>query len=168
MKKYLLFILILSLLFYSSSQTYEEQSIIPKLMIWLPGEPFKGVLSLFQIPYLGTTISIDSLGYYAFIEFLIRKGAHIAIFGVLAIAAYIVLRKIELAFIITFVLAIADEFHQSLTGGRTPSIHDVILDSFGAAIALTVIYILRSFRNSTNNYVNASKSDPIKTQRYYN
>ena len=161
MKKYILFILILSVLFYSSSQTYEEQSIIPRLMMWLPGEPFNGVLSLFQIPYWGTTISVDSYGYYAFIEFLIRKGAHIAIFGVIAIAAYIVLRKIKLAFIITFALAIVDEFHQSLTGGRTPTIHDVILDSFGAAIALTVIYLLRSFRKVTT-----TKQETIKTRRY--
>ena len=46
MKKYILFILILSVLFYSSSKTYEQQSIIPKLMIWLPGEPFKGVCNV--------------------------------------------------------------------------------------------------------------------------
>jgi len=164
----MLFILILSVLFYSSSQTYEEQSIIPKLMIWLPGEPFKGVLSLFQIPYWGMTISVEERGYYAFIEFLLRKGAHIATFGSLAIAAYIVVRKIKLAFIITVALAIADEFHQSLNGGRTPTIHDVILDSFGAAIALTVIYKIRSFRNFNNNYVTTTKQDTIKTRRYNN
>ncbi|MFC6037985.1 VanZ family protein [Paenisporosarcina macmurdoensis] len=146
MKKYILFILILLVLFYSSAQTYEEQSMIPDLMMWLPGEPFKGFLSLFQIPYWGTIVSVEERGYHAFIEFLLRKGAHIAIFGALAFAAYIMFRRIRIAFILTVVLAIADEYHQSLTGGRTPTIHDVMLDSFGAALALTMIWIYKKYR----------------------
>ena len=151
MKKYILFILILLVLFYSSAQTYEEQSLIPDLMRWLPGEPFRGFLSLFQIPYWGTTVSVEERGYHAFIEFLLRKGAHIATFGALAFAAYIMFRRIRIAFILTVVLAIADEYHQSLTGGRTPTIHDVMLDSFGAAIALAMIWIYKKYREPITN-----------------
>ncbi|HLG27042.1 MAG TPA: VanZ family protein [Paenisporosarcina sp.] len=148
MKKYILFILILVALFYSSAQTYEEQSLIPDLMRWLPGEPFRGVLSIFQIPYWGTTVSVEERGYHAFIEFLMRKGAHIVTFGALAFASYIMFRRIRVAFILTVVLAIADEYHQSLTGGRTPTIHDVLLDSFGAALALTIIWIFKKYRKT--------------------
>ncbi|MGB3260789.1 VanZ family protein [Paenisporosarcina sp.] len=148
MKKYILFILILMALFYSSAQTYEEQSLIPDLMRWLPNEPFKGVLSLLQIPYWGTIVSVEERGYHAFIEFLIRKGAHVVIFGALAIATYIMVRRFRLAFILTVVLAIADEFHQSLTGGRTPTIHDVLLDSIGAVLALSIVIIYKRFHNS--------------------
>lgn len=148
MKKYILFILILLGLFYSSAQTYEEQSLIPDLMRWLPGEPFKGFLSLLQIPYWGTTVSVDERGYHAFIEFLLRKGAHVVTFGALAFAAYIIFRRIGIAFILTVALAIADEYHQSLTGGRTPTIHDVMLDSFGAAIALLIIWLIKKTRKS--------------------
>jgi VanZ family protein len=46
------------------------------------------------------------------------------------------------------VLAIADEYHQSLTGGRTPTIHDVMLDSFGAALVLTMIWIFKKYRKT--------------------
>jgi glycopeptide antibiotics resistance protein len=148
MKKYILFILILLGLFYSSAQTYEEQSLIPTLMRWLPGEPMRGFLSLFQIPYWGTTVSVDERGYHAFIEFLLRKGAHVVTFGALAFAAYIIFRRISVAFILTVVLAIADEYHQSLTGGRTPTIHDVMLDSFGAAIVLSIIWLIKKTRKS--------------------
>ena len=148
MKKYILFILILLGLFYSSAQTYEEQSLIPDLMRWLPGEPFKGFLSLFQIPYWGTTVSVDERGYHAFIEFLLRKGAHVVTFGALAFAAYIIFRRIGVAFILTVALAIADEYHQSLTGGRTPTIHDVMLDSFGAALVLSIIWLIKNTRKS--------------------
>lgn len=132
-------------LFYSSAQTYEEQSLIPDLMRWLPNEPFKGVLSLLQIPYWGTIVSVEERGYHAFIEFLIRKGAHVVIFGALAIATYIMVRRYRLAFILTVVLAIADEFHQSLTGGRTPTVHDVLLDSIGAGLALIIVYLMSKY-----------------------
>ncbi len=151
MKKYILFLLIFLALFYSSAQTYEEQSLIPDLMRWLPNEPFKEVLSLFQIPYWGNTISVEERGYHAFIEFLIRKGAHIGTFGALALAAYIMVRQIKLAFIITVMVAIADEYHQSLTGGRTPTIQDVFLDSFGAALVLVVILIFKNYRKTINH-----------------
>lgn len=160
MKKYILFILILLALFYSSAQTYEEQSLIPDLMRWLPGEPFRGFLSIFQIPYWGTTVSVEERGYHAFIEFLLRKGAHIVIFGALAFAAYIMFRRIRIAFILTVVLAIADEYHQSLTGGRTPTIQDVMLDSFGAAFVLTMIWIFKKYRKINTTSQNQFAKTP--------
>jgi len=142
MKKYFWFLLILVLLFISSGQTYEQQSLIPNLRQWFPGEPFKSWLSTLQISYWGRTISVEERGYYYFLEFLIRKGAHIVIFGALAVAAFIMTKRYILSFFLTMGLAIIDEFHQSLTGGRTPSIQDVYLDTFGAFIALLFVYII--------------------------
>jgi glycopeptide antibiotics resistance protein len=142
MKKSIFFILILIVLFYSSGQTYEEQSLIPDLKRLLPNEPLEGLLSIFHIPYWGTIVSVEERGYHAFLEFLIRKGAHVFIFGALAAAIYYAFRKFKLSFILTVGIAVIDEYHQSLTGGRTPTIHDVMLDSFGAAMALIIIYIL--------------------------
>lgn len=147
MKKYFWFLLILIILFISSGQTYEQQSLIPNLKQWFPGEPFKNLLSTLQIPYWGRIISVEERGYYYFLEFLIRKGAHIVTFGALAIAAFIMTKRYILSFIITIVLAGIDEFHQSLTGGRTPTIQDVYLDTFGAFLALLFIYIWNKIRN---------------------
>jgi len=147
MKKYIFFILIVLALFYSSGQTYEEQSLIPDLQHYLPNEPLKGMLSMFQIPYWGITVSVEERGYHAFIEFLLRKGAHVFIFGALAAAIYYAIRKFTLAFVITVALAFIDEFHQSLTGGRTPTIHDVMLDSFGAMVALFLIFLIKKFKS---------------------
>ncbi|EMR07924.1 putative integral membrane protein [Bhargavaea cecembensis DSE10] len=146
MKKYLFLLLIIALLFFSSGQTYEQQSLIPKLKEWLPGQPLEGVLSTLQVPYWGRTISVESKGYYHFIEFLIRKGAHIVSFGVLAAAIFAVLPKIRFrylaAFGLTVIAAFMDEYHQSLTGGRTPYLGDVALDAFGAALFLSLIALL--------------------------
>jgi VanZ family protein len=143
MKKYLFLLLIISLLFVSSGQTYEQQSLIPKLKELLPGQPLVGLLSTLQVPYWGRTISVESKGYYHFIEFLIRKGAHVVSFGVLASAIFAVLPKIRCrylaAFGLTVIAAVLDEYHQSLTGGRTPYLGDVALDAFGAALFLSLI-----------------------------
>jgi len=147
MKKYLWFLLILIILFISSGQTYEQQSLIPTLKQWFPGEPFKSLLSTLQIPYWGRIISVEERGYYYFLEFLIRKGAHIVTFGALAIAAFIMTKRYILSFILTIALACIDEFHQSLTGGRTPTIQDVYLDTFGAFLALLFIFIWNKIRN---------------------
>lgn len=146
MKKYFWFLLIIIFLFISSGQTYEQQSLIPTLKQWLPGQPLKNLLSTLHISYWGRTISVEERGYYYFLEFLIRKGAHIFTFGALAISAFIMTRRYLLSFILTIGLAAIDEFHQSLTDGRTSTIQDVYLDTFGAFLALLVIFIINKIR----------------------
>ena len=116
MKKYFWFLLILITLFVSSGQTYEQQTLIPTLKQWLPGEPFKNILAHLKIPYWGIIVSVEERGYYNFIEFLIRKGAHIVTFGALAIAAFIMTRRYLVSFLLSIGIAMIDEFHQSLTG----------------------------------------------------
>ncbi len=146
MKKILLLLFILIVLFNSSGQSYEQQSLIPTLQNMLPGKPFESLLSIFKIPYWGITVSVEERGYYYFVEFLLRKGAHFFIFGFLALAVFWVIPKrlprYRLAASITFLLAAADEFHQSLTGGRTASFQDVVLDTAGAIFALCLLKII--------------------------
>lgn len=153
MKKILILSILLGILFISSGQTYEQQSIVPNLEKWLPGKPFESLLSKLEIPYWGIQVSVEERGYYYFLEFLIRKSAHFFIFGFVAIAVYFVLPKWNyralLAALITFCLAILDEYHQSLTGGRTPSAQDVLLDTAGAVTALLFIQTSMFFRRKT-------------------
>lgn len=139
MKKLIIFAILFAVLFISSGQTYEEQTLIPALEKYLPSQPFKGILSHLQIPYWGTYVSIEERGYYQFIEFLLRKGAHVVMFGLIALAVLNLLPKpkIWLAFGITVAIALMDEFHQSLTGGRTPTTYDVLLDASGALLFLS-------------------------------
>lgn len=143
MRRFLILFIILATLFISSGQTYDEQSLIPTLQKWLPNKPFEQLLSKLQIPYWHSQISIEERGYYYFVEFLIRKSAHFFIFGFLAIAIYWVLppHKIRIIFAAFFTLlfALGDEFHQLLTGGRTASFQDVLLDMTGAIFFLFVL-----------------------------
>lgn len=146
MKKYIPLLLLIVIIFISSSQSYEQQSIVPALQQLLPNQPFYNFLSLFKIPYWGITVSVEERGYYYFIEFLVRKAAHMLSFGAMAIAIYIALfpRKYRYvyALIITFILALADEFHQYFTDGRTATMSDVWLDTFGGFLLLTLFVLI--------------------------
>lgn len=71
---------------------------------------------------------------------LVRKGAHIWIFGTLAVIIYFLLKRkfFFLPWGVTILFAIADEYHQSLVPGRTPLVSDVILDSLAAFLFLAI------------------------------
>lgn len=150
MKKYYLFILIVVILFISSSQTSEQQSLLFTLKEWFPNEPFKSLLSKLSIPYWGTTVSVEERGYYPFVEFLIRKATHVITFGILAVATYIMTKRYVSAFMITLLIAIFDEYHQSMTAGRTATIQDVFLDAFGALLAITIIFLINRRKTKIN------------------
>lgn len=141
-----MFLLIVGALFISSSQTYEEQSLISSLKDWLPNQPMYSLLDKIEIPYWGRTISIEERGYYYFIEFLLRKSAHFLIFGCLAVVIYLLfsdkvrtLYRFSFSLLLTGVFAALDEYHQSLTGGRTASVYDIALDLSGAFVFLLLL-----------------------------
>lgn len=142
MKKYIPLVLLVLIIFISSSQSYEQQSIIPTLQQLFPQQPLYDFLSRFHIPYWGIEVSVEERGYYYFLEFLIRKAAHMFSFGAIAVALYIALypRKWRYiyALILTFGLACADELHQHFTAGRTATMSDVWLDITGGFIVLTI------------------------------
>ncbi|MDW0108869.1 VanZ family protein [Sporosarcina aquimarina] len=156
MKKLVVVVLLIGIivgLSISSSQTYEQQTIVPKLQELLPNQPLEQPLSKLQIPYWGKTISVEERGYYYFLEFLVRKSAHFFTFGALAAVFYWLLPKFRLRFFLaaflTFTAASADEFHQSLTGGRTATWQDVLLDMSGALVFLLIVKIIELFRSNS-------------------
>lgn len=141
--------LIMLVLFISSSQTYEQQNSVPFLEKWLPGEPFKESLSSIEFSYANSVVSIKTMGYAKFIEFFIRKGAHFFTFFVLGGSLFLGLKpKLKPVYLVAIIswfsatgYAAMDEFHQMLTGGRTPLFQDVMLDSSGALTACVVLLI---------------------------
>ena len=76
------------------------------------------------------------------LELLLKKGAHLGVYAVLAILlAYAIAvprygRRV--AFALAVLYAISDEFHQSFTPGRTPHAADVLIDAAGALWGLYV------------------------------
>lgn len=148
MKKAITFVVIgLIIVAVMSNMTYEQQTIIPILKDVLEDKPFEAFLSQFQIPYWGKIISVESQGYYKFLEFLFRKGVHFFGYGLLAVIFYIFYRKLQwrfptvIAFFTVTVIASLDEYRQSMIPGRTGLIEDVVIDASGALTLLILTKI---------------------------
>lgn len=144
---------IMAILFYSSSQPYEEQSITPMLDQLLAKEPLKNLLSPIHFSYANSEISIQALGYSKFVEFFIRKAAHFGTYFLLALFWFLGLKnKLAsqgLAIFISWLLATGyaamDEFHQGITPNRTPLLQDIQLDSIGAATGIILAVLFFTF-----------------------
>lgn len=86
---------------------------------------------------------------YNFLNFLIRKAAHITEYFILFMLLYFALKKTLFknpkikASVITVLYACTDEFHQLFVPGREGKIRDVFIDSIGLFIGLFLIYIFK-------------------------
>lgn len=84
------------------------------------------------------------------INLIIRKLAHFTVFGVLALLIWNCLKKYRFSYILawtlTFIYAVSDEWHQSFTPGREASFKDVLIDSLGALIVLSLVFIINNRR----------------------
>ncbi|MGY3723900.1 VanZ like family protein [Granulicatella balaenopterae] len=135
------------LVFYSSSVSYQDQSLVAILQTIFKSQPFAQTLSKIQFYYGNKLISVPSLGYAQFIEFFIRKTCHVLIYYFMAyqwakgLQFYMKYKwtSYVLAFFIIALYAMTDEFHQGLTPGRTPLMQDAILDSFGGLMGIIVV-----------------------------
>ncbi|MDC2866175.1 VanZ family protein [Bacillus sp. BP-3] len=137
----------MGIIFYSSSQTYQEQDIRPDITKYVNVEFVKEHFSWVSIDYGGgTPVSIVNKGVDGFLEFFIRKGAHFIVFGILGALSYFALLKCGfkrkkafwLALLLVAMYAGMDEMHQAFTGDRTPMWQDSVLDTCGG---ITGIFI---------------------------
>jgi len=144
------------ILFYSSSMTYKQQTSVPFLEKYLTNKPFYHNLTGISFNYSGKTQSIANDGYFHLVEFFVRKGAHFSIYLILGVflclALYTYFEKnyflrIFVPWMMATGLAAFDEFHQGLTGGRSPLVDDIILDSCGALVGICILVIVCYFIN---------------------
>ena len=97
--------------------------------------------------YGGSPVSIEESGYFKFVEFFIRKGAHFGTYFILGGSLFLGInprvKHLGISFMYAWLgatgYAALDEFHQMLTGGRTPLFQDVMLDSSGAMLASLIL-----------------------------
>ncbi len=93
----------------------------------------------------------------SFIQFLVRKGAHLTVYAVLAVLLLRALGRsrnvtgwswclARWAWVIASVYAVTDEFHQTFVDSRMGSPVDVLIDSTGAALGLWVYWWIGRWR----------------------
>ncbi|MDK1727101.1 VanZ family protein [Dellaglioa algida] len=152
-------VLIIVILFISSSETYKQQTSVPFLEKYLANKPFENWLSNVSFSYAGQVESVQQVGYFKFVEFFIRKAAHFMTYFLMAGFIFLGLKnRIKkwrysgfIAIACAAIYASFDEFHQSLTGGRSPLVQDVILDTIGATagVLLTILIVTLYHRRKT-------------------
>ncbi len=146
----LLALVVIATLFVSSSMTYQQQTSVPFLERYLPNQPFKQALSAISFSYAGDVVSVAHSGYFAFVEFFMRKAAHVGTYFLIGVFASLGLREFVkptwlrsvLVILSTCGLAAMDEFHQMLTGDRQPTFDDVMLDTCAATVAVVLVLLV--------------------------
>lgn len=150
----LLALFVLLMLFISSSMTYQQQELHNNFMDrrfgWL-----ENMVSGWNFTYGGRIHNVQIDGRAGLAQFVLRKMAHFGSYFLLGAFGYLGLRRIFkikwVAPVVTWFIAIAfaafDEYHQYLTGDRTPSVHDVMLDGTGALTAIILIMVVLFIKN---------------------
>lgn len=101
---------------------------------WIPVVVWAGVIFAFSsIPSLGTGLGVWDL--------LLRKLAHAAEFGLLAVLVYRASGSYPVAFFGASAYAATDEVHQIFVRGRSGSPLDWLVDTAGIAIALGLVLV---------------------------
>jgi VanZ family protein len=97
-----------------------------------------------------------------FIHLCIRKASHIGEYGILGILLWRAVperrtnphgadwSRAGVALLIAALYGATDEFHQSFVPSRGASVHDVLIDVCGAAIALTIVCLASRHRKVTS------------------
>lgn len=103
-------------------------------------------------------------------HFLVRKGAHLTEYGLLALLAAraflsstqdMLRRHVYVAsFCLVAVYALLDEFHQSFVSTRTGTIYDSLIDMAGGAFALVLLAAWRARRRRRAGRKVASRVEP--------
>ena len=106
---------------------------------------------LSNLPFIGSIVTYMMKIDIA--EFIIRKGAHMFSYFLLAILLFMSnydnkknLLKVSLqSLIFTFLYACSDEFHQLFIIGRSGEFRDVLIDTSGGIIGILTLYFIIKF-----------------------
>lgn len=84
------------------------------------------------------------------VNLLVRKAAHISEYAVLTLLAVRAMQfgktmpRLRAVFggpLVALLYAASDEFHQSFVPGRTPAVHDVLIDGIGILFITTILIL---------------------------
>ncbi|MET3683059.1 VanZ family protein [Alkalibacillus flavidus] len=91
-------------------------------------------------------------------HFLVRKGAHVFVYFVLAILVMNAVRfhtekmltRIGIGLLLSLLYAASDEYHQTFIEGRAGQVSDVFIDSIGIMLGISVFVLWHRKRVSNN------------------
>jgi VanZ family protein len=145
-------VLWMAFIFFKSGETYQQQTLRPLLESKLSGSN-----PLNRIPHMAFTYDGQILSWQdpiGVIEFFIRKAGHVSEFAVLTLLWILALLskpvQINMALLTSFMIsvlyAVTDEWHQTFVDGRTGHAIDVVVDAFGALLAVLLVLAVLGIR----------------------
>lgn len=121
------------------------------LLRWLPA------LVLMAVIFAFSSTPSDNMPDYGFWDTLVKKGGHMSGYAMLALTYWYALgaqrspRVLLLAWVLTVLYALSDEWHQSFVPGRHPALEDALgFDAGGAALALLFVFFWKGKRDVSN------------------
>ena len=140
---FLLMIAVVSI-FYFSSQSYQQQSIIPFLKKHVSQQQLKEWLPSIDFTYAGNRY-ISKVNPYSVVEFFFRKCAHLFVYAVAGSSIYMFLEaftklklrwKAAMSILGLLLLASMDEWNQGTSVHRTSTPGDVGIDLMGGLVGI--------------------------------
>jgi VanZ family protein len=93
--------------------------------------------------FLASNTPADQIPYFGDFDIWVKKGGHVVGYSFLSLAYYYAMPsrlsrgyRLLMAWMMALLFALSDEYHQSFVEGRTSSVNDVVIDGFGAGVAL--------------------------------
>ncbi len=106
---------------------------------WLPA------IVMMVIIFVFSSLPSSRIPDYGSLDTLIKKGGHAVGYGLLGLSYFYALPKrlskfyrVLTALLMAVLFALSDEYHQSFVRGRNSSLNDVLIDGFGATLALVL------------------------------
>ncbi|TYR78857.1 VanZ family protein [Priestia megaterium] len=137
-------ILLICLLIAISSFSNTPHLLVTNPSTWWNEAVWDHNATLWSVLYPGSEF-YTSYTYKFDAEFILRKLAHLSFFGILSLLFYWNLkeqpRRFLKAWLLLTIFALLDELHQAFIVGRDGRVVDVIIDSFGGALFLILLYM---------------------------
>ena len=143
-------------IFMKSAEPYTEQDLRPLLASVIPEDVVHDWIPRLSFYYDGGLVTWTKP--YDFVEFFIRKGAHVTEYAILCLLLVNALRTaslsraqyVSIGGAASFLYACSDEWHQTFVSGRTGHFIDVMVDSIGILIVIVIFMFIprkKSIRN---------------------
>jgi VanZ family protein len=152
-QRYMLWLLVtvlwMFIIYLKSAQPYHAQDLKPMLSTFVSSPRLEQLLPHMEFYY--DRALVRSTSPYEFVEFFIRKGAHMGEYALLAFLwIQTLLSKplkkttaLPLGGLMAILYAASDEWHQSFVPDRTGHFIDIIIDSIGVLFVLILFVICK-------------------------
>lgn len=119
-----------------------------RFLKWLP------VVLMMVLIFIASAMPGSEVPEFGTFDLIVKKGGHMIGYALLAIACFLaaysdtkkMVRSAVLSLCLAIVYAASDEFHQSFTPGRSPSVVDVGIDAAGAIIGVGITVLIIKLR----------------------